>query len=157
MSDRPLPSRHAGPSDSPGFLLWRIANAWQRGQRAALQAHGLTHTQFVALAVATWFGGDRPLSQARLAQLTGSDPMTTSQVVRALEAAGHFRREAHPDDSRAKAIAVTPRGRKLAAAALPAVEAVDEAFFAALGDDRPRLVTMFQRLLTAAGEGDGAT
>jgi DNA-binding MarR family transcriptional regulator len=147
VTARPLPTRHAGPGDSPGFLLWRVSNAWQREQRAALQAHGLTHTQFVALAVATWFGRGGPLTQARLARLTGSDPMTTSQVVRALEAAGHFRREAHPDDSRAKAIAVTPAGRKLAAAALPAVEAVDEAFFGGLAPaDRERLVKLFQRL-----------
>jgi DNA-binding MarR family transcriptional regulator len=147
VTTKPLPTRHAGPDDSPGFLLWRVSNAWQREQRAALQAHGLTHTQFVALAVATWFGRDGPLTQARLAKLTGSDPMTTSQVVRALEAAGHFRRAPHPGDSRAKAIAVTPAGRKLAAAALPAVEAVDEAFFGHLAAaDRERLVTLFQRL-----------
>ena len=147
MTAKPLPTRHAGPGDSPGFLLWRVSNAWQREQRAALHAHGLTHTQFVALAVATWFGRDGPLTQARLAKLTGSDPMTTSQVVRALEAAGHFRREAHPDDSRAKAIAVTPAGRKLAGAALPAVEAVDEAFFGGLAPaERERLVKLFQRL-----------
>jgi DNA-binding MarR family transcriptional regulator len=147
VSGRPLPTRHAGPADSPGFLLWRISNAWQREQRAALQAHGLTHTQFVALAVATWFGREGPLSQARLAQLTGSDPMTTSQVVRALEAAGHFRREPHPADSRAKAIVATASGRRLAAAALPAVEAVDEAFFGRLAPaERERLVQLFQRL-----------
>ena len=78
MKSKPLPTSHSGPSDSPGFLLWRISNTWQREQRAALQPLGLTHTQFVMLAVTTWFGSQEPLTQTRLSQLTGSDPMTTS-------------------------------------------------------------------------------
>ena len=146
MTAKPLPSRHRGPSESPGFLLWRISNAWQRAQRAALEPHGLTHTQFVALAVATWFGHDEPLTQVRLSTLTGSDPMTTSQVVRSLERAGHFRRLAHPDDARARQIVVSAGGRRLAAKALRAVEAVDSAFFEGLGSDVQALVRMFQRL-----------
>ena len=52
----PLPTRLSGPGESPGFLLWKVSNAWQRKQRAALQPFGLTHSQFVLLATATWFG-----------------------------------------------------------------------------------------------------
>lgn len=143
-----LPTRYAGPFESPGFLLWRVSNAWQRRQRAALEPFGLTHTQFVMLAVATWFGEQAPLTQARLAQLAGSDPMTTSQVVRALEAAGHFARDPHPNDTRAKSITVSPSGRDLAARAVRAVETTDEAFFASLGEDRPALLRAFGRLLS---------
>ena len=87
MKRPPLPTRLAGPAESPGFLLWKISNAWQRRQRAALQPFGLTHSQFVVLATATWFGASETLTQARISQLSGIDPMTTSQVLRALEAA----------------------------------------------------------------------
>jgi len=125
---KPLPTSHHGPSDSPGFLLWRISNTWQREQRAALQPLGLTHTQFVMLAVATWFGAEEPLTQMRLSQLTGSDPMTTSQVVRALLADGLFEREAHPTDTRAKVISVSEAGRELARKAVVVVEETVAAF-----------------------------
>ncbi|MCH7343754.1 MarR family transcriptional regulator [Pelomonas sp. CA6] len=145
---KPLPTRHPGPNDSPGFLLWRVSNAWQREQRAALQPLGLTHTQFVMLAVSTWFGDPQPLTQAALAQLAGSDPMTTSQVVRTLVAQGWVTRESHPEDTRAKLIRATPHGRALAARAVQVVEAVDQRFFEILGaDDRAALVKSFQGLL----------
>lgn len=147
MKSKPLPTSHSGPSDSPGFLLWRISNNWQREQRAALQPLGLTHTQFVMLAVATWFGAEEPLTQMKLSQLTGSDPMTTSQVVRALLASGLFERADHPTDTRAKVISASATGRKLAQKAITVVEEVDRRFFEPLGQDQARLVTLFQRLL----------
>lgn len=147
MKSKPLPTSHSGPSDSPGFLLWRISNTWQREQRAALQPLGLTHTQFVMLAVATWFGSEEPLTQMRLSQLTGSDPMTTSQVVRALLANGFFERNAHPTDTRAKVISASATGRALAKKALIVVEEVDRKFFEPLGKNQSTLVTLFQTLL----------
>src|SRR5207245_2522155 len=88
----PLPTRLPGPASSPGFLLWKVSNAWQRRQRAALEPFGLTHSQFVLLATATWFGASETLTQARLAELSGVDPMTTSQIVRALEEASLLER-----------------------------------------------------------------
>jgi len=147
MKSKPLPTRHGGPSESPGFLLWRISNTWQREQRAALQPLGLTHTQFVMLAVATWFGSQEPLTQMRLSQLTGSDPMTTSQVVRTLLANGLFVRDAHPTDTRAKIISVSEAGREMAHKAIVIVEAVDRKFFAPLGEQQSSLVLLFQRML----------
>ena len=143
----PLPTRMSGPAESPGFLLWKISNAWQRRQRLALQPHGLTHSQFVVLATATWFGATETLTQARIAQLSGIDPMTTSQVLRALEAASLIQRVDHPKDPRAKAITVTRAGRDLARKAIVVVEDADAAFFEPLGSDTARLIAMFQALV----------
>lgn len=143
----PLPTTFSGPSESPGFLLWRISNLWQREQRNALQPLGLTHTQFVALAVASWFGQEEPITQARLSQLTRSDPMTISQVVRTLEKMGCFERAPHPEDTRAKVITVSAAGRELAAQAIRIVEATDRAFFEPLGEETASLVQLFQKLL----------
>jgi len=145
----PLPTRHRGPGDSPGFLLWKISNAWQRRQRAALQPFGLTHSQFVILATVTWFGASETLTQARIAEISGVDPMTTSQIVRALEAAALLERRDHPEDPRANAIAVTEAGRDRARRALVAVEETDAAFFAPVASSAARLVQIFQAL--AAG------
>jgi DNA-binding MarR family transcriptional regulator len=142
----PLPTRFPGPGKSPGFLLWKVSNAWQRRQRAALQPFELTHSQFVLLATSTWFGAKESLTQARLAEISGVDAMTTSQVVRTLEAAQLIERRSHPDDPRAKSIVVTSAGRAKAHSAIVAVEDADEAFFAPLGADTQRLVEMLTQI-----------
>jgi DNA-binding MarR family transcriptional regulator len=142
----PLPSRLPGPHASPGFLLWKVSNAWQRQQRAALQAFELTHSQFVLLASATWFGADETLTQTRLSELSGVDVMTTSSVVRTLEAAGLMQRAAHPDDPRAKAIAVTAAGKSKVRKAIVAVERVDAAFFAPVAAHEPALLDLLRTL-----------
>jgi DNA-binding MarR family transcriptional regulator len=147
MKRPPLPTRVSGPAESPGFLLWKISNAWQRRQRIALQPFGLTHSQFVVLATATWFGAAETLTQSRISRLSGIDPMTTSQVLRALEAAALIRRVDHPKDPRAKSIMVTRAGRDLARKAIVVVEETDAAFFEPLAPDTARLVAMFQALV----------
>jgi MarR family len=67
-----------------GFLLWRATNAWQRAQRVALRPFALTHVQYALLAAL--LNADRKgMSQSEAAAASGVDPMTTSQVLRALE------------------------------------------------------------------------
>jgi MarR family transcriptional regulator, organic hydroperoxide resistance regulator len=146
VPQKPLPSRLSGPAESPGFLLWKVSNAWQRRQRAALQPLGLTHSQFVILATSTWFGASETLTQARIAELSGVDVMTTSQVVRALETAKLLERRAHPDDPRAKAIVVTEAGREKAKKAVVVVEETDAAFFEPIAANTARLVKLFGSL-----------
>jgi DNA-binding MarR family transcriptional regulator len=143
----PLPSRHAGPGESPGFLLWKVSSLWQRRQRDALQPFGLSHSQFVLLAATSWFGASETLTQARLSELTGIDPMTTSQVLRALEADELVERRTHPDDPRANAIAATAAGREKAKRSIVAVEATDAAFFAPLQARTPALLRALRSLL----------
>src|SRR5207247_6348908 len=92
------------PGDSPGFLLWRASLRWQRLMTGSLRPYGLTHVQFVLLASLWWLtkkGGERP-SQRRLADFAATDPMMTSQVLRALERRGLVVRSSHPTDSRAR-------------------------------------------------------
>jgi len=142
----PLPTIFSGPGKSPGFLLWRVSNAWQRQQRAALQPLGLTHSQFVILSCATWFGDKEPLSQARIGELTGVDPMTTSQIVRSLEKLKYLIRQPHPEDPRAKLVAVTSAGRALAQKAVVVVEQTDIAFFKPVSGNAYDLVELLQAL-----------
>jgi DNA-binding MarR family transcriptional regulator len=122
---------------SLGFLLWRTTLRWQRLLAAALKPLDLTHVQFVLLAVLWWFVavlGERP-SQRALAEQAGTDPMMTSQVVRALERKGLLVRRRDPGDSRALQLDLTPRGARLAVEAITVVEAADRDFFAAAGDE----------------------
>ena len=144
--NQPLPTRHAGPGDSPGFLVWQVTNAWQRRQRAALAELDLTHVQFVLLASVAWLHGEAPLTQARLAEHARTDPMMTSQVLRALEGKGLIRRAPHPTDARARALEPTEAGMALARDAIVRVEAVDAEYFAPLGEDLPAFTAHLQRL-----------
>ena len=140
----------ASAEDSTGLLLWQVTNRWQAAQRAALKPHGLTHVQFVLLASLTWLAADGPVTQRQLADHAATDPMMTSQVLRTLEQRGLVERLPHPRDGRARALAVTSRGRALASQANGAVEACDAAFFAALGQDAGAFTIALGRLKRAA-------
>ncbi len=143
---RGLDSEYRSAEESPGFLLWQITNQWQAAQRAALKPLGLTHVQFVLLASLTWLESTRPVSQRDLAEHAATDPMMTSQVLRALESRALIERRPHPEDKRARALAVTRRGRALANRAVGAVEACDRAFFKPLAGDAPAFLRMLQAL-----------
>ena len=151
LADRPaerLASKHDDADDSTGLLLWQVTNRWQAAIRAALKPFDLTHVQFVLLASLTWLttetaGGlddeqrSIPVSQRRLAEHAATDPMMTSQVLRALEQRGMITRGFDPTDRRARALTVTAVGAALANRAVVAVETCDAAFFAALGPGLP--------------------
>jgi DNA-binding MarR family transcriptional regulator len=135
------------PDESPGFLLWRVNLRWQRAMVAALRPLGLTHVQFVLLASAWWLtrvAGEKP-SQRRLAEHAATNPMMTSQVLRALESRGLVNRAADPDDSRALRLAVTDAGARLAQKAIRVVEAADAEFFTPAGDSGS-VVRLLRRL-----------
>jgi DNA-binding MarR family transcriptional regulator len=141
-----LESEYADAGDSPGLLLWRITNAWQAAQRAALAPFDLTHVQFVLLASLTWMAADDPVTQRDLADHAGTDPMMTSQVLRALEAKGLVERRPHPTDSRARALAVSARGATLANEANRVVEGVDRDYFGVLGAEQAKFTGMLATL-----------
>ncbi|WP_028642891.1 MarR family winged helix-turn-helix transcriptional regulator [Nocardioides sp. URHA0020] len=146
MAEGRLATEHADAPDSTGLLLWRVTNTWQAAQRAALKPHGLTHVQFVLLASLVWLDTDETITQRDLADHAGTDPMMTSQVLRALEAAGHVVRRPHPTDARARSLAATPAGVALANRAVVDVEAVDRAFFGRLGEGRADFTALLATL-----------
>ena len=126
--------------DSPGFLLWQVTNLWQREIRKALEKHDLTHPQFVLLASILWLTiHKQEVTQVLLSSHTKIDPMTTSTVLRTLEGKGLVTRREHATDTRAKCVALTPTGIKLAKKAVKTVEIFDNLFFSPLAED----TTMF--------------
>lgn len=124
------------PDDSPGLLLWRVTNAWQRTIRTALEPCGITHVQFVLLAVLSARDDAELITQRELAEIAVTDPMMTSQVLRALETKGLVERRPHPHDGRARVVCPTPDGTVLVNRAVAAVEAADLKFFAELGEEQ---------------------
>ena len=132
---RRLPSSFGSPEESPGWVLVMAANAWQRRLRAALEPLALTPAQASLLAAVVRLGrDDAPVTPTRLARHARTDPMMTSQVLRALEGKKLVRRLTHPTDTRARLLRPTARGRKLAREAAFAAERVDREFFEGLGD-----------------------
>ena len=139
-----LDTEFVNADDSTGLALWRVTNRWQAAQRATLQPFDLTHVQFVLLASLTWLDSTAP-TQSELAAHAGTDPMMTSQVLRALEAKSLIERRPHPTDGRARLLAVTAAGTALANRAVVAVEACDARFFSPL-TNRAAFTTELGRL-----------
>lgn len=132
------------PAMSPGHLLWRVTETWQRGVRSALAPHGLLHEEFVLLAGAWWLSGHGgPSTVARLAHHTAVDPAETATVVAGLRAAGLV--------EMAETVVLTAAGLDRLRRAMPDVHAADERFFAPVPADET--VAVLARLL---GEGDPA-
>lgn len=151
---QPIVSAHAGPEESPGFVLWQVTALWQARQRAALAPLGLTHPQFVLLAIASWLESteEDPPTQSRLAFQARIDPMMTSQLVRTLEAKKLLRRSADPEDARAWRITPTAAGRRLAQEGINVVEEVDREFFAPLTNQQRQLTRMLRTLVEESEE-----
>jgi len=142
-----LPPQFASPVASPGVLLWQAMNRWQRGQRRALRAAGLSHLQVMLLASVTALAEQHePVTQIMLARHARIDAMTTSQVLRTLERKKLVRRADHPSDSRAYALRPTAAGRRLARQLIHLVERADQEFFSALGGDTGRFTAMLTEL-----------
>ena len=146
MTPRRLRTAFTEAQDSPGLLLWQVTNRWQAAQRAALKPFGLTHVQFVLLASLTWLEAGGPVTQRDLAAHAATDPMMTSQVVRALQQRDLVDRAPHATDARAWALSVTAAGAALANEAVAAVEACDAAFFATLGSGLSRFSAQLRAL-----------
>jgi DNA-binding MarR family transcriptional regulator len=121
--------------DSSGFLLWQVTNLWQREIKKALEKYELTHSQYVLLASIHWLTlHHQEVTQVVLSSHTKIDPMTTSTVLRTLQAKNLLQRQEHATDTRAKTVALTEEGKKVIKQAVKAVEKFDADFFRPLGD-----------------------
>jgi len=121
------------PSESSGFLLWKVTNLWQREIRKTLKKHNLTHTQFVILASTVWLSKENNnLTQVEIANYIEIDKMLTSNVLRTLEKNKLIKRAEHKTDTRAKIIKPTEKGIELLKKAVNKVEEFDELFFSKL-------------------------
>jgi len=139
----------SGPLLSPGFWLHHAALTWRAELDGRLRTLGLTHTQFMVLASASWLEHvEGPPTQQAVADHAGSDRMMTSRVIRALADAGFLERHPDPDDARAVRVAVTAAGRDVAARAVEQAQAVDRLYF---GDDPADSAEMRQALRAMAG------
>ncbi|MCC7052546.1 MAG: MarR family transcriptional regulator [Gemmatimonadaceae bacterium] len=125
-----LVARAESPASAAGAQLDRVAAAWQSVLRAAMAALELTPAQFRLLTAVAWLSPRDPgVRQADIAAVAGTDPVTTSEVLRTLEARGLVKRSPHPTDRRARSIEVTDAGGALADRAIRLADRVESDFF----------------------------
>src|SRR5471032_2357880 len=137
-----------------GFTLLKAAQVWRTEASEALQVHELTVPQF--LVVMALFRQARhdwdPLTQSEVATRLGMDANTTSQIVRALERRGLLTRTPHPDDARARALALTPDGIERGRQASASARALNDLFFSAVAPEQLKKLGDILETLTTASE-----
>lgn len=109
----------------------RLARGLTAVYDAALAAHGLTVTQYAALAALARSG--TPLAVADLARRLQMDRTTTVRLVGPLESAGLVARAGDATDRRSRPLRLTPAGRRRLRAAIPAWRAAQQQVEARLG------------------------
>ena len=135
--------------DSSGFLLWQVTNLWQREIKKALEKYDLTHSQFVLMASIHWLTlNKQDVTQILLSSHTKIDPMTTSTVLRTLQAKEFIQRQEHATDTRAKTVELTENGKKIIKQAIKTVETFDAEFFSILGEKIPKFNKQLGLLLS---------
>lgn len=121
------------PEDSPGFLLWQTTITWQRLIKKSLDIHNISHAQFVILAITLWFESKHhEVSQSLIIRQSKLDKMTVSKSVKKLVMEGYVKRVEHKEDTRAKIVYLTKKGKELISKLIPIVEKIDEDFFGVL-------------------------
>jgi len=128
----------------PGHLLRRCQQIAVSIFLKECRRHDLTPLQFAVLSA---LADSPPLDHVRLAGIAALDRTTVGVVARKLEARGLITRRTSDEDRRSKLIEITPAGRALVDAALPAVEAVQERLLAPLSAaERATLLALLARI-----------
>lgn len=138
------------PEDSPGFLLWQTTITWQRLIKKALDAHNISHAQFVVMAVLLWFEEHhQDPTQIAIARLSKLDQMTVSKSLKKLIYQGYINRKESVKDTRAKWVSLTSKGKTLVSKLVPTVEGIDAEFFGKVPEADQRNLTQILSTLMA--------
>jgi DNA-binding MarR family transcriptional regulator len=133
---------------STGLLFIRAYNKWHTVIKTELRKLGVTHPQFVLLTTLNFLSqSDENVTQASIAKMADMDVMSVSQIIRGLEDKGYLARTENPNDTRANAVRLLPKGVEAVKMALPVVEKIDEDFFGVLSDEEEKLRGLLFRLL----------
>jgi DNA-binding MarR family transcriptional regulator len=136
------------PEESPGFLLAQVTLIWQRKQKRVLDPLNLTHTQFVLMSSLAWLSRENDsVTQVDIANLSNSDRMMVSRVLRLLEEKQFITRQKHQRDTRAKIIKLTPTGEEVLQKAIVEVENADIEFFSAIKTNQESFNTAMIKLI----------
>lgn len=139
-----------GAEDSHGFLLWQTTIIWQRLIKKALDPYNISHAQFVILAITLWHEGNKQeVTQGLIVSQSKLDKMTVSKSLKKLVAEGYLTRLEHKEDTRAKCVHLTKKGRAIIAKLVQIVEKVDDKFFGRIKrTEQKSLIRLFNNLIS---------
>src|SRR5580704_16133563 len=118
-------------------LLRAAYFAMHRVSDAHFSRSGVTADQFVLLAC---LAEEDAITQQELARRVSSDPSTIRAMLVLLEGRGLVARERHPDDSRARVVTLTAKGRRLAERLWKTSEPIRVQMLAGFSADEARLL-----------------
>jgi DNA-binding MarR family transcriptional regulator len=141
------------PELSSGFLLWQVSTIWQRKIKHALSEFGVSHPQFVMMALLLWCHeqGISP-NQSYLIEQTQLDKMTVSNTLKRLVSEGLVKRVACEEDTRAKRITLSKVGMALTKKCVPVVEGIDAQLFKPLNKHQSEALNAALYLLVSAAD-----
>ncbi|MCB9994225.1 MAG: MarR family transcriptional regulator [Hyphomicrobiaceae bacterium] len=126
------------------YALHELYRLMRRRFEFVSQPYDLTFPQWRALSQLYRRDG---LSQAELAGLIDSDPMTLSGMMERLEAKNFVERRPDPKDSRAKVVLITETARDVVAAMKAEMTRTQEQVLEGLSEsERDHLIDILQRL-----------
>ncbi len=133
-------------SSSPIFYLMRVTYNYKKNIRGLLLDFDLTQTQLVLLgSLMMYTRGGKVVTQIDLADHLKADKMMVSKVLRTLEKKGYIVRKDHPQDGRAKSLAVTEKGLMVIEGTLKIVAKFNREFFSVL-DNQDEFVRQLKKL-----------
>ena len=142
------PSANVEVAEFAGQLFFRLWRASHTRIAAALESIGLTPALFGLLDI---IGAREGAMQQELGSAMGVDPSTMVSLIDELESAGLAKRRPHPTDRRARAVALTPKGRRvLERARKMAMQVEDEVLRGLTAAERRELLTLLRRALDSA-------
>lgn len=142
------PSADIEVAEFAGQLFFRLWRASHTRIAEALESIGLTPASFLLLNV---LGVREGAMQQELSSATGVDPSTMVALIDDLESAGLAKRKAHPTDRRARAVAITPKGRRtLEKGRAMAARVEDEVLRGLTSPERRQLLTLLRSALDSA-------
>ncbi len=132
-----FPSHFRNDADSStGLMFIRVYNKWHTIITKELRKLGITHPQFVVLTSLNFLSqADDNVSQVSIAKMADMDVMSVSQIIKGLEKKGFIKRVPNPNDIRANAVILLPKGQEMVKLALPVVEKTDDEFFGVLKEN----------------------
>lgn len=133
--------------EGPSFTFSQAYFTWKRITDRAMEAIGLTHTQYVFMG--TLFELEKhndKATQNDLARLTNSDVTMTSQILRTLQKRGLVLREQIDGDERAKYSSLSPAGKKLVKKAAEIMKINEKEYFAPIENDMANFMANLKKL-----------
>jgi DNA-binding MarR family transcriptional regulator len=144
----PSPSPDTEVAEFAGQLFFRLWRASHTRVAEALESIGLTPASFGLLNI---LGVREGAMQQELGSAMGVDPSTMVSLIDQLESAGLAKRQPHPADRRARAVALTPKGRRVLAKGRQMASQVEDDVLGGLSAaERQKLLTLLRRALDTA-------